>query len=285
MTAAAASRFRWQASAANGGRSLAAFAVVAMALLPLLWAVSTALKPSEQLLTYPPQWFPSHATFDSFVAVWQQSKLPTYFRNSLVVTGVSLVVALILSVHAAYGLARCSFRGKAVLMIGLLATSMIPGIAILVPLYNLSVQTGLYNTFAGMIIVYAAWNVPTLVWLLKGFFESVPIELEEAAHVDGCGPLKTFYLIVLPISRPGILAGSILAIMFVWNDFLISFTLAISEDRRLLPVGLYSYISNYGVEWGQLMAATIIALAPVMVAFFLLQRFLVQGLMAGAVKG
>lgn len=284
MTSATAA-FRRSTLVGSSSRALASLAVIAVATLPLLWALSTALKPAAQILTYPPQWIPSEVTFESFRQVWQQSNLPTYFRNSVLVTAVSLVVALVLSVHAAYGLARCSFRGKAALMVGLLATSMIPGIAILVPLYNLSVETGLYNTATGMITVYAAWNIPTLVWLLKGFFESVPIELEEAAHVDGCGALKTFYVIVLPISRPGILAGSILAIMFVWNDFLISFTLAISEKKRLLPVGLYSYISNYGVEWGQLMAATVIALVPVMIAFFLLQRFLVQGLMAGAVKG
>jgi ABC-type glycerol-3-phosphate transport system permease component len=136
-----------------------------------------------------------------------------------------------------------------------------------------------------MIIVYAAWNVPMLVWLLKGFFESIPPELEEAALVDGCGRLRAFYLIVLPMSRPGLLAGSIMAVMFVWNDFLIGFTLAISEQKRLLPVGLFTYISNYGVEWGQLMAASVIALLPIIIAFFVLQRFLVQGLMSGAVKG
>lgn len=275
----------WRRAPATAGRALASLAVAASAILPLLWALSTALKPATQVLAYPPKWIPSPATLTSFLQVWEQSNLPTYFRNSVVVTAASLVVALLVSLHAAYGLARCDFRGKSALMVGLLATSMIPGIAILVPLYNLSVHTGLYNTLTGMVIVYAAWNVPTLVWLLKGFFESVPIELEEAAHVDGCGPLRTFYRIVLPISRPGILAGSILALMFVWNDFLITFTLAISEQKRLLSVGLYSYISNYGVEWGQLMAATVIALLPVMIAFFLLQRFLVQGLMAGAVKG
>lgn len=267
------------------GTTLAGLAVAALALLPLLWGLSTALKPTAQILTYPPAWLPNPPTLLSFEQVWTQSNLPIYFRNSVWVTVISLVLSLFLSVHAAYGLARFGFRGKAALMVGLLATSMIPGIAILVPLYNLAVHTGLYNTATGMIIVYAAWNVPMLVWLLKGFFESIPAELEEAALVDGCGRFKAFYLIVLPMSRPGLLAGSIMAVMFVWNDFLIGFTLAISEQRRILPVGLYTYISNYGVEWGQLMAATIIALAPVIITFFVLQRFLVQGLMSGAVKG
>jgi multiple sugar transport system permease protein len=264
---------------------LASLAVAAVAVFPLLWGLSTALKPNAQILAYPPVWLPHPPTLESFSQVWEQSNLPINFRNSLWVTFASLVLSLVLAVHAAYGLARFSFRGKAALMVALLATSMIPGVAILVPLYNLAVHTGLYNTHTAMIIVYAAWNVPMLVWLLKGFFESIPPELEEAALVDGCGRLKAFYLIVLPMSRPGLLAGSIMAMMFVWNDFLIGFTLAISEQKRLLPVGLFTYISNYGVEWGQLMAATVIALLPIMIAFFVLQRFLVQGLMSGAVKG
>ena len=272
-------------SLGNGGMLFASLLIAAIAVFPLLWGLSTALKPTAQILAYPPIWLPHPPTLDSFTQVWEQSNLPIYFRNSIWVTFASLVLSLFLAVHAAYGLARFNFRGKAALMVGLLATSMIPGIAILVPLYNLAVHTGLYNTHTAMIIVYAAWNIPMLVWLLKGFFESIPPELEEAALVDGCGRMRAFYLIVLPISRPGLLAGSIMAMMFVWNDFLISFTLAISDNKRLLPVGLFTFISNYGVEWGQLMAATVIALLPIMFAFFVLQRFLVQGLMSGAVKG
>jgi ABC-type glycerol-3-phosphate transport system permease component len=162
---------------------------------------------------------------------------------------------------------------------------MIPGIAILVPLYNLSVHTGLYNSFAAMVIVYTAWNIPLLVWLLKGFFESVPVEMEEAALIDGCTRLRAFYTVVMPIARAGMLAGVIMGMMFVWNDFLIGFTLAVTENRRLIPYGLFSFISNIGVDWGQLMAATVISLIPVIAAFLVLQKWLVQGLMAGAVKG
>lgn len=252
---------------------------------PVIWGLLTSLKSAGQVVAFPPRVLPDPPTLASFLAVWQESNFPVFFRNSLVVTAVSVVAALVLSVHAAYGLARYQFRMKTWLMLGILATSMIPGIAILVPLYNLSVKTGLYNTLPGMIIVYTAWNVPLLVWLLKGFFESVPAELEEAALMDGCGRYRMFYLIVLPIARPGLLAGAIMAMMAVWNDFLIGFTLAVSEQKRLLPYGLYAYISNIGVDWGQLMAATVLALLPVVFAFLLMQKWLVQGLMAGAVKG
>lgn len=252
---------------------------------PVVWGLLTALKPATQVVAYPPELLPKPPTLASFAAVWQESSFPVFFRNSVVVTVAAVLASLVLAVHAAYGLARYSFRARTLLMLGLLATSMIPGIAILVPLYNLSVKTGLYNSLTGMVIVYTAWNVPLLVWLLKGFFESVPAELEEAALMDGCGRYRMFYLIVMPIARPGLLAGAIMAMMSVWNDFLIGFTLAVSEQKRLLPYGLYAYISNIGVDWGQLMAATVLALLPVVCAFLIMQKWLVQGLMAGAVKG
>lgn len=266
---------------------LFAAAVVAcvLAAAPVAWGLLTALKPAAQVITYPPQLLPHPLSLEHFRQVWQESAFPVYFGNSIFVTAAALCASLVLSVHAAYGLARFEFRGKTVLLLGMLATSMIPGVAILVPLYNISVKTGLYNTYAGLILVYTAWNIPLLVWLLKGFFERVPLELEEAALVDGCSRLRAFYSIVLPMARPGLLAGSIMGLMFIWNDFLIGFTLTISESRRLLPYGLYAYISNVGIDWGQLMAATVLALVPVVLAFLVMQKWLVQGLMAGAVKG
>ena len=252
---------------------------------PVLWGVLTSFKSAAEVVAYPPQVLPHPPTLESFRAVWNESAFPVFFRNSLVVTVISVLTSLVFATHAAYGLARFNFRGKTVLMMGILATSMIPGIAILVPLYNLSIKTGLYNTLTGMIVVYTAWNVPLLIWLLKGFFESVPMELEEAALMDGCGRYRMFYLIVLPMARPGLLAGAIMAMMSVWNDFLIGFTLAVSEEKRLVPYGLYAYISNIGIDWGQLMAAAVVALVPVVFAFLIMQKWLVQGLMAGAVKG
>src|SRR5262245_10425826 len=204
---------------------------------PVIWGLVTSFKTPAQVVSYPPELLPTPPTLQNFVGVWRESTFPIFFRNSIVVTAAAVVLSLILAVHAAYGLARFKFRGKTILMLGILATSMIPGIAILVPLYNLSVQVKLYNTLTGMVLVYTAWNVPLVIWLLKGFFEKVPLELEEAARMDGCGRYKCFYLIVLPLARPGMLAAAIMAMMAVWNDFLIGFTLAVSEQKRLLPFG------------------------------------------------
>ena len=252
---------------------LLAFLACAFALVPILWGLVTALKPTSQVLSYPPSWWPDPITFEHFWSVWTQSAFPSYFVNSVIVTGASVVFALLIATHAAYALARFHFAGKTALMLGILATSMIPGIAILVPLYNLAIHTGLYNTYFAMVLVYTAWQIPLLLWLLKGFFDRVPVELEEAALVDGAGRLRAFYLIALPMARPGLLAGGILTMVFVWNDFLIGFTLTLNADRRPLPVGLYTFISNIGIDWGPLMAATIMAIIPVLFAFLLLQRF------------
>ncbi len=265
--------------------SLFAVLACAFALVPIVWGLLTALKPTSQVLSYPPSWWPDPVTFEHFWTVWTQSAFPRFFLNSVIVTGFSVVLALLIATHAAYALARFDFPGKTALMLGILATSMIPGIAILVPLYNLAVHTGLYNTYFAMVLVYTAWQIPLLLWLLKGFFEKVPVELEEAALVDGASRLRAFYLIALPMARPGLLAGGILTMVFVWNDFLIGFTLTLNTEHRPLPVGLYTFISNIGIDWGPLMAATVMAIIPVLFAFLLLQRFLVEGLMAGAVKG
>lgn len=164
-------------------------------------------------------------------------------------------------------------------------TSMIPGIAILIPLYLTAVKVGLYDTFIGMILIYTAWRTPMLIWVLRGFFDSVPKEIEEAAKVDGSSPLRTFYQLILPVSQPGLAAGALLSAIYVWNDFLVAFSFTTKDELRLLSVGLYNYITQYGINWGQLMAAVVISVIPVVVLFVCLQSKFVDGLSAGAVKG
>ena len=192
----------------------------------------------------------------------------------------ALVVALIVAVHCAYAMARFRFAGKNLVLVALLATSMIPGIAILVPLYDLSVHAKLYDTFVGLVIVYAAWNVPILVWLLRGFFESVPVELEEAARIDGCSRLRAFYKIVLPMSQPGLLAAAIMVIMFVWNDFLIAAFLTRAETKTL-SVALLTAYGTKDITWGTLGALAHFSTIPIVLIALALNRYFVQGLTRG----
>jgi multiple sugar transport system permease protein len=257
----------------------------AFAIIPVLWAISTSFKPEALIVQYPPQWIPTNITFDNYAKVLFQSNFPRYFWNSIVVSSVSVLASLVISSHAAYAASRFEFKGKKLILFIILMTSMIPGIAILIPLYLTSVKVGIYDTLAGMIIIYTAWRTPMLIWVLKGFFDTIPKEIEEAAKVDGCSPLRTFYQLILPISQPGLAAGALLSAIYVWNDFLVAFSFTTKDNLRLLSVGLYNYITQFGIDWGLLMAAVIISVIPIVILFVCLQSKFVDGLSAGAVKG
>jgi multiple sugar transport system permease protein len=259
--------------------------VAALAVLPLLWGLSTALKTKGDVVTYPPRWIPRPPTLHSFSVVLRETSMPRYFANSLLIGLCTVVMTLSVAAHAGYALARFNFPGKQALAFGILATAMIPGISILVPLYALASKVKLYDGYSILIIVCTAWQVPTVMWLLKGFFETVPRELDESALIDGCSRWSAFYRIILPLAKPGLAAAALLTFVFVWNDFLIAFTLTVSNSRRVVAVGLYQYISQYGIEWGELMAAVMLALLPVLGLFLALQRHFISGLTAGAMKG
>jgi multiple sugar transport system permease protein len=259
--------------------------VAAIAIGPLLWALSTALKVKTDVEIYPPHWIPHPPTLVNFQTVLMETSVLDQFLNSTFVGIAAVVLSVLIAAHAAYALARFTFPGKNGLAFTILMTSMVPEICILVPLYYLASWTGVYDTYGFLILVYAATQVPTMMWFLKGFFEALPRELDEAAQIDGCTPWTAFYRVILPLAKPGLAAAGLLAFIFVWNDFLIAFTLTISNSRRMLAVGLYQYISQYGVDWANLMAAVILALVPVLVLFAVLQKHFVSGLTAGATKG
>lgn len=211
--------------------------------------------------------------------------MPRYFLNSLLVSFSAVGLTLVVAAHAGYAAARFRFRGKQSIIFVILMTSMIPGICVLVPLYVIAIQLGLHNTFTVMIAIYAAWQTPTVIWILKGFFETIPREIEEAAKIDGCSAIRTFYHLMIPVAQPGLAAAALIAFVYVWNDFLIASTFTTKEEMRLISVGLYNYMSQYGIVWGELTAAVMVALLPVVIMFAALQTRFIQGLAAGASKG
>lgn len=213
------------------------------------------------------------------------SNFSTYFMNSVIVTVTCVVISTVIAGHAAYALARFRIKHREKIMFAILMTSMVPAVALLIPLYIMSVKAGLYNTRIMLVLVYTAWRTPMLTWILKGFFESAPVAIEEAAMIDGCSRLKTFYKVVVPISQPGIVSSALLTAVYVWNDFLVSFTFVTDEKLRTVSVGLYSYITQYGVQWGELMAAVMVTIIPIIIMFVCLQSKFVDGMAAGAVKG
>ncbi len=271
------------------GKLLASYAfLVAMAvfaLAPLVWALLTSLKVKTQVLAYPPVWIPSPLTFENYGAVLFGSNMPRYLLNTFVVAVLAIAVALALASHTAYAASRFRFRGRETTLFIILSASMVPIISLLTPLYLVWTRIGLHDTYAGVSLAYAACQVPTAIWLIRGFVDAVPREVEEAAMLDGCGAWQCFYRIVLPIIQPGLAAAGILIFIYVWNDFLLATTLTISEEHRLIQVGLYRYLSDLGVEWGRFTAYTVLATLPIIVMFVAVQKRLLEGLVAGAMKG
>ncbi len=262
---------------------LAIFAIVA--LFPVFWGLSTALKPDGEVSSFPPAMIPSQLNFDNFYKVVFQSEFVTYFMNSILITGICIVTATLVASHAAFAVTYFDIKFKNTMMFIILMTSMIPPVALLVPLYMMSVKVGLYDTRFLMTLIYTAWRVPILTWIMRGFFEKLPKEIVEAGIIDGCSKPKIFYKLILPISKPGIVAAALLSAVYVWNDFLVSFTFTTKNSLRMLSVGLYQYISQYGIQWGQLMTAVMISIIPIVILFIVLQKNFVEGMAAGAVKG
>lgn len=260
-------------------------AAACFAMFPILWAISTSLKPESEVLMYPPSFIPLTFTWENYYKVLFQSNYPIYFANTILVTAVTMAVSVLVSSHAAYAFARLKFKYSEVIMFIVLMTSMIPAVAQLSPLYVLAVKTGLYNTKLVLILIYTAWRTPIMTWLLKGFFEQTPREIEEAAVMDGCSRIKIFYRLVLPMSKPGIASVALLSAVFVWNDYLVSSSFVSSEQHRMLSIGIYNYVTAYGTMYGQLMGGVCMAIVPIIILFICLQKQFVAGLTAGAVKG
>jgi multiple sugar transport system permease protein len=258
----------------------------ALAVAPILWAVVTSLKTNLSIYVYPPQWLPNPLSLEHYTLLFKMPSFARFFLNSIVLSLGTILLSLIAAAPAAYAAARLRFRCKEGILLTFLATSMIPGISILVPIYIVAIRSQLLNNYFFLILVYSAWMIPQSIWFIKAFIEVVPRDIEEAALLDGCSVIGAFCRIVLPLIQPGLAAVSILSFIFVWNDFLIGVMLTTREEMRTVQVGLVRFIQEpTGVSWGQFMAFGVLAIAPVLVAFFLLQKRFIEGLTSGGIKG
>jgi multiple sugar transport system permease protein len=252
-------------------------------LLPLLWIVGISFKTRLQTFAIPPLlvWKP---TLQNYVAVFRRGEFLSAFCNSLVVSGGAVAISLMVGVPAAYAFARICFFGRSFLFFSLLVMRMLPPIAVLVPLYVLFNKAGLANTRSALVIAYTTFSLPLIVWIMRGFFEDMPHELEEAARVDGATRGGAFLRVLLPLARPGLVAAAILSLLLAWNDFLFAAVLT-NDSTRTLPVLLAGYAgAETGVEWGPIAASGVLVVLPVIIFSFLVQRHLVAGLSSGAVK-
>jgi ABC-type glycerol-3-phosphate transport system permease component len=262
-----------------------AVALVVICLFPFLWMALSSIKTLRELYTVPPVWFPEVPTFANYMKVLFASNIPRYFLNSTVISLGSTAIALGLAIFASYGFARFRFRGKAGLQAFVLVGQLLPTAAIIVPLFITLRYLGLVNTYLGLILIYTIITLPLSVWMLTSYFRAIPVELEEAAIIDGAGRLGILFRITLPLSLPGLVAIVVYAFVTTWNEFI--FALVFAQDYRVktLPIGLAEFSTEFNTDWGAVMAASVIMTLPVAILFLAMQKLFIGGLTAGAVKG
>ncbi len=270
------------------GDALAMVAVavlVIFAVFPIVWAFLISLKPEEDIVTATLTYIPRRVTFENYVAIWTRSNFPTLILNSSVVTLITVAICTVIGTLASYAVARYRFLGRRELMMFYLVIRMFPAVMIIIPLFILMRGLGLLDSRFGLALAYTTFLLPVFIWMMKGFFESVPNDLEDAARIDGASRLGAMVRVVLPLVLGGLVATAVFIAIGAWNEFLFALMLTTSTGSRTWPVGLQLMVGEFQLPWGSLAAGGIISIVPVMVLFALVQRALVRGLTAGAVKG
>jgi ABC-type glycerol-3-phosphate transport system permease component len=263
---------------------LAQIALATFVLLPFFWMLSVSLKPATEPFAIPARLWPEDPTLENYVTAFRP-EFRTYFVNSMIVSGATVAITVTLGLLAAYSFARGTLFVLTALMGLVVVAQMFPHSAIIIPIYKMMRGADLLNTHLALIIAYVSVTLPVAIWMLRGFLIKLPVSLEEAAAIDGAGPLRVFFEIVVPLARPGIIATAVYVLIVTWQEFLFALSFTSTQEMRTLPVGLNDFIGQYGIRYGELMASSVMVSLPVIAVFFFLQRYLVAGLTAGAVKG
>lgn len=251
---------------------------------PLLWAISTSLKPSTEVYTNPGL-IPHNPTLANFAYVLSQTKFGTWFWNTLVLALATTALALAIATLGGYAMSRYRFRGRDLYGNTLLVVQMFPGVMLAIPLFLIFTRLRLVDTLAALLITYMTFALAFSVWMLKGYFDGIPHEIEEAALIDGASELGVLWRIILPLSGPGISTVAVFAFLLAWNDFFFAYILLVSDTKYTLQMGLYTFINQFFTQWEYLMTAAVLTTLPVLIFFFTMQRYLTRGLIAGATKG
>ena len=254
-------------------------------LFPFFVMVSTMLKSGKDVYTTPPFWIPTHIEWQNFIAVWTQYDLSSYFLASLIIALGATVLNTILCVPAAYAIARLRFVGRKVAMYMLLMIEMFSPVIVIISLFKVIASLGLMDSYIALIILDALFTVAFNTWMMNGYFKTIPKDIEEAALIDGCTRVQTMTRIMLPISVPGLVTVMIYAFIFAWNEFLFALTFISSKNKLPLTIALYNFVGRWTTQWQYLTMSAFLAIIPVLVLFYLIERRLVAGLAGGAVKG
>lgn len=253
-------------------------------LFPILWGFLTSLKPKQEILAFPPRLLSPDPTLAHYRRLIDEGA-QWYMLNSVVVTAATLVLCLSVGFLAAYAVARGRFAGRAAILIVLVAVMSIPIASLLVPTFTLMTRIGLSDSLVGLVLLYTAYQLPMVVWILVGYIRSLPPELEQAAMIDGYSRLEVMWKIVVPLSRPALVASGLFVLTFAWNDFVVAVVMTSSPGTRTFPVAVYNFLGFFGRDWGPLLAASMVSIVPVIVVFVIFQRHFVTGMTGGSVKG
>ncbi|MEZ3468054.1 MAG: carbohydrate ABC transporter permease [Schaedlerella sp.] len=258
--------------------------MVFLAVMPFIYVILTALKSSEQIYD-PDQIIPTYITLENFRQVLFQSNFVRYFMNSIFITVVTTAICMVLSVMAAYGLTRYYIIGSEKLKMAVLMTRMFPGILLCIPFYIIMKQILLIDSYVGLIMMYCSFTLPFAIWNTCAFFNTIPWELEEAAMIDGCGRLRSFFAVIVHVAKPGLFVTALFCFMSSGAEYLYAAIFINTTLKKTIQVGMQDFVGQYSVDWGLLMSAVVISLIPLLLFFALVQKNLVDGLSSGAVKG
>jgi len=251
---------------------------------PFFWIISSSFKSPEEIISKIPTYFPNSFTLEHYHKLIITSDFIKYLINSLIVSFLSMFISVILSLLAAYGLHKLKFYGNKIVEQGLLVTYAFPGVILLIPMYLMLSRVGLLNTYLSLIIINVTFASPFAVWMLKAFFKMIPVEVEEAAYIDGASRLKILFSIILPLAAPGIASIAIFCFVISWTEYMFASILISGDDLRTLPVGLAAIVGQYQIDWGFLLAGATLASLPVILLFVFVGKYFVSGLTEGAIK-
>ncbi|SHE82328.1 multiple sugar transport system permease protein [Kaistia soli DSM 19436] len=259
--------------------------LAAAIILPLSWALFGGFKNPNELFTYPPTIWPRSPTLQNFVDIFTRLEFGRYIWNTILVAFFTVLLTLFLGGLAGYALSRWDFQGKEALMIGLLGLQLIPSTVNIVPYYMIMSSLGLLNTLTGLVLIYTATHIPITIWVLKGFFDTVPRALDEAAAIDGCSKWQTFWRVIMPLSLPGLSVAGFLVFVSAWSEFLVPLVIASNKNVAVASVGLFTFFGpEQATSYTSLFAATLITVTPVVIGYLFAQRYIVSGLTAFAEK-
>ncbi len=253
-------------------------------LFPFYWTVITALKTPDRILDYPPGFIPNPATLENFYTVISRQDFRLWYFNSLVIALATVFLVLLVSSLAGYGFAKLNLRWRELLFFSILISLMIPHQSLLIPLFTILQTFGLINTREGLTLIYTTFSLPVSIFLLRNACESIPNDLIESARIDGCGDLRIWWNIILPLIKPSLATLAILTFLGSWNEFLVALIFTTTDEMKTIPVGLSVLLGVYGIHWENLTAVTVLSFIPVFVIFIFGQRFIVSGLTSGAIK-